>query len=144
MSRNQFRLLVVINQLLVLASFVVREITDRSLPPELRSYIGIDQSVLNPQSVMPLSDGPYWVGMAIVFIALIASFGLYLGKRWGRTLFLLMSVAALLSTLLTEVYIDAGWTVFVSYLLSVTDGMILGLAYFSHIRRMFHDPEYVE
>lgn len=143
MSRNQFRLLVVINQLFVLAGFLVREVTDSSLPPELRGYLGIDQSVLNTQPIIPLDDGLYWLAMAIVFIAFIASFGLYFGKRWGRMLFLLTAVAALLTTLLTDVYIDSGWTVAVSYLVGITDGMILGLVYFSHLRRMFQDPEYV-
>ena len=143
MTRNQFRLLVVINQLLILASIMVQEVTDRSLPPELRSYLGIDESVLNTQmtAVAPLSDVPYWLGTAIIVIGLVASFGLYLGKRWGRSLFFLTFVASLLVTLLTPVYIDTGWTVFVSYLVGITEGMILGLAYFSHVKRMFDNPE---
>ena len=131
------------NQLLILASMVVQEITDRSLPPEIRSYLGIDESVLNTQitSVTPLSDVPYWLGTAIIFIGVIAALGLYLGKRWGRTLFLLNWLAALLITLLTDFYVNTGWTAFVSYLVGTTDGMILGLAYFSHVKRMYENPE---
>lgn len=143
MSRNQFRLLVVINQLLLLATIVVQEITDPLLPPELRNYLGIDNSVLNTQitSVTPLSDVPYWVGTALIFVGLIASFGLYLGRRWGRSLYLLTFVASLSLTLLTEFYINTGWSAFVSYLVGTTEGMILGLAYFSHVKRMFDDPD---
>ena len=140
MSRNQFRFLVVINQLLILTAVVVQEITDRSLPPELKSYLGIDESVLTSEitRVTLLSDVPYWL---IILVGLIASFGLYLGKRWGRSLFLLTFVAALLVTLLTPVYINTGWTAFVSYLVGTTEGMILGLAYFSHVKRMFDNRE---
>lgn len=143
MSRNQFRLLVVLNQLLILASVVVQGVTDGSLPPELRSYLGIDESVLNAQitSVTPLTDVPYWLGNVILVAGLVAAFGLYLGKRWGRTLFLLTALTALLLTLLTPVYINTGWTAFVSYLVGTTEGMILGLAYFSHVKRMFDNPE---
>ena len=143
MSRNQFRLLVVMNQLLILASMVVQEITDRFLPPELRSYLGIDESVMNTQitGVTSLSDVPYWIGTAIILIGLVAALGLYLGKRWGRSVFLLNCLATLLVTLLTDFYVSTGWTSFVSYLVAITDGMILGLAYFSHVKRMFDKPE---
>lgn len=143
MSRNQFRLLVVLDQLLILASIVVQEVTDGSLPPELRSYLGIDESVLNAQitSVTPLTDVPYWLGNVILVVGLVAAFGLYLGKRWGRTLFLLTVLTTLLLTLLTPVYINTGWTAFVSYLVGTTEGMILGLAYFSHVKRMFDNPK---
>jgi hypothetical protein len=144
MSRNQFRLLVVVNQLLILLTIVVQDISDKSLPPELKSYFGMDESVLNTQvtSVSPLSDVPYWIGTALLFSGAVASVGLFLGKRWGRSLFLLTWLAMLLLTLSTEVYINTGWTSFVSYLVGTTDGMILGLVYFSHVKRIFeHSPE---
>ena len=55
MTRNQFRILVVLNQLLVLALVVVQEMFDQSLPPELRSDPGGGVSVMNPEtsSVVP-------------------------------------------------------------------------------------------
>lgn len=91
MSRNQFRLLVVINQLLIVGAVVVQEISDKSLPPELKNYLGIDDSVLNTQitSITPLSDVPYWFGTVLLFVGVIASVGLFFGKGWGRKLFLL-------------------------------------------------------
>lgn len=140
MSRNQFRLLVVINQLLLLATVLAQEVSDKSLPPELKSYLGIDQSVLNvpDASLTSFADVPFWL---LTLAGLVAAVGLYFGKRWGRTLFLLTCVAALVMTLLNDVHISTGWTSAVSYLVSITDGMILGLAYFSNVRRMFHDPE---
>ncbi len=143
MSRNQFRLLVVMNQLLIFGAVIVHEITEKSLPPELKNYLGIDESVLNMQitSVTPLSDVPYWFGTVLLFVGAIASVGLFWGKGWGRKLFLLNWVAMLMLTLATEVYINTGWTAFVSYLAGTTDGMILALVYFSHVKRMFENAK---
>jgi hypothetical protein len=143
MTRSQFRFLVVANQLLLLATIVVQQITDRWLPPELRAYFGIDESVLNVQitSITPFSDVPYWVGIVLIVTGVIGSIGMCFGKRWGRTLYLLTFIASLGSTLLTPFYLNTGTTVFVSYLVGTTEGMILGLAYFSHIRRLFVPAE---
>lgn len=143
MSRSQFRFLVVVNQLLLLTAIVVQEITSKWLAPEFRSYLGWDESVLNTQitSITPLSNVSDWLGTVIIATGVIASIGLCFGKRWGRTLYLLTFVASLLSTLLTEFYVTTGWAAFVSYLVGTTEGMIIGLAYFSHIRRTFQDEE---
>lgn len=143
MTRSQFRLLVVINQLLIFGAVAVQEVTDKSLPPELRSFLGIDTSVLDTQitSITPLSNVPYWVGTLLLFTGVIAAVGLCLGKRWGKTLYLLTALASLLGTLMTDFYINTGWTAFVSYMAGTTEGIILGLAYFSHIRRIFDVPE---
>jgi hypothetical protein len=143
MSRHQFRLLVVLNQFLIVAAIVVQEITDGSLPPELRSYLGIDESVLDTQivSVTPLSDVPYWLGIVVILMGLAASIGLCLGKRWGRSLFVVTFVVALVTTLFTDFYLNTGWTAFVSYLAGSTEGMIIALAYFSPVRRMFKRSE---
>lgn len=131
------------NQLLIFGAVVVQEISDKSLPPELKNYLGIDASVLNTQitSVTPLSDVPYWFGTVLLFVGVVASVGLFFGKGWGRKLFLLTWVAMLTLTLATEVYINTGWTAFVSYLAGTTDGMILGLIYFSHVKRMFENTQ---
>ena len=139
MTRSQFRLLVVLNQLLIIATIPVQEISDQALLPQLRT----GSSVFDQQGLPPLSDIPYWVGTAVIVIGFVAAIGLFFGKRWGRTLYLLVAVAALMSSFLTEVYVNTSWTGFMSYLVGATEGMILGLAYFSHIKRMFepHDTQ---
>ena len=139
MTRSQFRLLVVVNQLLLFGAIGVQEITDKSLPPELRTFFGIDDSVLTPQitSITPLTDLPYWVGTVLLMTGVVASIGLCFGKKWGRSLYLLTAIGSLVSTLLTDFYVNTGGTAFVSFLVGTTEGMILGVAYFSHIRRMF-------
>ena len=143
MSRSQFRFLVVLNQLLIIASLPVQEISEQSMMPQLRT----GNSVLNQQGLPPLTDIPYWVGTAIIVIGVVAAIGLCYGKRWGRTLYLMIAVAALMSSFLTDVYVNTSWTGFIAYLVGTTEGMIIGLAYFSHLKRMFEphtahlDPE---
>ena len=139
MSRHQFRLFVVIKQLLVFGSIIVDEISYTSLPPELRSYLGLDNSVLNAQitSVTPLSDVPYWLGWLSLLTGVVASVGLCLAQRWGRTLYLATFLLALFLTLTTEFYLASGASSFVYYLAGTTEGMIIALVYFSPVRRLF-------
>lgn len=114
MSRNQFRILVVLNQLLVLTWVVVQEMSDLSLPPELGSVRESDASVMNPSTSLIASAGDihYWFGNAILVIGLTASVGLFLGHRWGRTMFLFTWVATLFFSLAADIYVSTAWVVF--------------------------------
>ena len=138
MTRNQFRILVVLNQLLVLAAVVAQEMFEQSFG----SDHGPDVSVMNPETLTAVSSSyvQYWFGTATLVSGLIASVGLVFGQRWGRTLFLLTCVAALFFSLSTDIHISNGWSGSVSYLASLTDGAILALAYFSHVKRIFDKP----
>jgi hypothetical protein len=131
---------VILNQLFVLAALVVQKLTDRLLPPHLRNYVGGEESLFDTQIASSLSDVIYWL---VLLMGLIASAGLCLEKRWGRTLFVLTFVTALVNALLVDFYVDTGWTVFVSYLVGVTDGMIIALVYFSPVKRMFEKSRQV-
>jgi hypothetical protein len=139
MSRHQFRFLVVLNQLLILATFFVAELTFDSLPFDFRTYSGGGHSVLDNEFInLPsLSDIPYWLWMTAMLIGFVAAAGLCLGRRWGRTLYVVSLLIGFLIAPLTEFYLDSGWTVFVGGLAATTDGMILALIYFSPVRRMF-------
>ena len=140
MTRSQFRFLVVANQLFILASIAVPEITDPwMMPPELKAYLDMDASVLNVATTF--SDVPFWVARVNIAMGVIAAIGLCFGKRWGRTLYLLVFIASLITTFLWETFVSTPLTTFVSYLATITEGMILGLAYFSHIRRIFEPAE---
>ncbi len=79
-------MLVVINQLLALLGMFVQRITDPSLPPELKTYLGIDQSVLAPETSTSLTDISFWLPTVILVAGVIAALGLCFGKRWGRRL----------------------------------------------------------
>ena len=140
MTRSQFRLLVVANQFLILATLVVPAVTDQWLmPPELKAYFDIDASVLDLATALDYL--PFWVARAVIAVGIIAAIGLCYGKRWGRTLFLLTFIISLTTTFLSETFVSTAPTVFFSYLATVTEGMILALAYFSHIRRIFEPAE---
>ena len=143
MSRHQFRFLVVLNQLLILASVIVYELTESSIPPEIRAYFSFDQSVLDTEitNITPLTDVPYWLGTLSILMGFVASIGLCLGQRWGRSLYVITFLTAVLMTTLTEFYVSTGWSAFVGYFASTTEGMILALIYFSPIKRMFGKNE---
>ena len=143
MSRNQFRILVVLNQLLILATVVVQEMFEQSLPTELRSDPGTDVSVMNPETITAVTYNllQSWYGTAILVLGLTAAIGLFLGHRWGRTLFLLSCLGWLSFGFTSDIYFTNGWSSSVGYLAGTTDGAILALAYFSHVKRMFEKPK---
>lgn len=143
MTRNQFRILVVLNQLLLFAAVVAQERFDRSFQTEVTSDPGTDVSVMNPETITAVSFSYIqdWFGTALLVSGITASIGLFFGQRWGRTLFLLTCVATLFFPLNMGIYISDFWTGFFSYLASLTDGAVLGLAYFSHVKRIFDKPQ---
>lgn len=143
MSRRQFRLLVIFNQLLVFAGYAVRDITDAQLPPELLPYTFGDVSVFEGADGASFFSGQftYLLWRAIDVLTLAAAVGLCLGRKWGRTLYLACYVTSLFAVLLTPFYVSAHWPGFVFMLYGTTEGMILALAYFSHLRRMFERDE---
>ena len=143
MSRNQFRILVVLNQLLILATVVVQEMFEQSLPTELRSDQGTDVSVMNPEPITAVTYNllQSWYGTAILVLGLTAAIGLFFGQRWGRPVFLLSCLGWLSFGFTSEIYLSNGWSSSVGYLAAITDGAILGLAYFSHVKRMFEKPK---
>ena len=135
MSRHAFKLLVVGNQILLLAYTLLDEMT--------KNAFSEDESVFVTESSNwpPLSDVPYWLGWILLVTGLIAAVGLCLEKRWGRTLFAAMIVGVVISTPMTEFYVSWGWASLFAYLSSVTDGMIIALAYFSPVKRIFEPSE---
>ena len=137
MKRN-FQTLVVFHQFLIFGSLVVQSLTDSWMSPEMRSFLGIDLSVVGdtaeitaPSQMMAV----LWWGMTI--ISLLASVGVILFRRWGRTLFVVVSVLNLLLTPFGGIYIDVGWTVLVGSAAGIIEGMIISLMFFSPLRRLF-------
>ena len=135
MSRHAFKLLVVCNQIFVLAYTLLDAISNNALTE--------DESVFATENSNwpPLSDVPYWLGWILLATGLIAAVGLCLEQRWGRTLFVATILGVVISTPMTEFYVSWGWASVFGYLSSVTDGMIIALAYFSPVKRMFERLE---
>ena len=139
MTRQQFRLLVIANQLLLLAGYVVRDLTDVNLPPELQEYLVTSASVMDGTDTgLFFSDQNMFALWVVIDITGFAgAVGLCLGRRWGRTLYLACYLASLFAGLLVPFYASTHWPGFLFMLYGTTEGMILALAYFSHLRRMF-------
>ncbi len=145
MTKQQFRLLVVFNQLLLFGGYVVGDLSDAHLPPELQTQFVTGASVMDGSGGWPQTSEQYWywLYLAVNLATLAAAAGLCLGRRWGRTLFLACYVIALGLALLTPVHAGAAtnWANLTYSLYGTTEGMILALAYFSHLRRMFRRDE---
>lgn len=135
MSRQSFKLLVIVNQIIILAYSLISEMTV-TIPTEDESVFATANSTWPP-----LSDVPYWLGWFLVATGLIAAVGLCLEHRWGRTLFVLTFVTGVISTPLTEVWVSSGWSALFGYLAGATEGMVIALAYFSPVKRMFERAE---
>ena len=141
MSRHQFRFLVVANQLLSFGWWWVRDLSADAIPAELISYFEMDESVMG----VPAGDGMfagdllYNISIILTFLCVVAAVGLCLAHRWGRNLFFFCFVVELSLSPLTPFYISTGWRSLVGYLYTITQGMILALMYFSHLRRMFEN-----
>ena len=143
MSRQQFRLLVIANQLLLFAGYVVRDLTDVYLPPELQEYLFTGRSVMDGAEAGDFfsEQNVYALWVVIDIVGIAGAVGLCLGRRWGRTFYLACYVSTLFAGLLTPFHVSSRWPGFIFLLYGTTEGMILALAYFSHLRRMFRRDE---
>jgi hypothetical protein len=149
MSRHQFRILIVLNQFLAFGTYFVTDLTDNYLPPELQSYLGISESVLGGSGTKVENFSysaalPYWIGVFLLFLGIFAALGLWFGRKWGRFLFLAIFTTTFLLIPFTEVYISNRWSVLIANLWTLTDSIILTLAYFSHLRRMFEKTDRID
>lgn len=139
MTRHQFRLLVLFNQLCSFGWYLVEEAAQGAIPEDLKAVFGLDRSVLStPADYDPVyGDLPYTVFVGVTLLGAIGAAGLCLGRNWGRRLYVFCITCEVLLTPLAAYSIVTGWGGLVSYLYSITTGMVLALAYFSPVRRMF-------
>lgn len=136
-------MLVVLNVVLAFSATFVSHLAESSIPPELQSYFDSGVSVLEAEndSAFSLIYGWTAIYLSLDLLTVVAATGLCLGRRWGRTLFLLCFAVVVLLTPFHGISISAGgWTSVFGFLRDTTEGMILALAYFSHLRRMFERP----
>ena len=136
MLRRNFQILVAASQILTLGTVVVQYVTESSLPPELLGYLSDYETILIPDrlSIIELSTNiPFLVQ---TFLGILAAIGLILFRTWGRPVYLVYIAAELIITVLAGPYISTGWTVFVGYVSSIREGVILALMYFSPVRKM--------
>jgi hypothetical protein len=135
--RRNFQIIVAASQILAIGIIVVQYLTESSLPPELLGYLSDYETILIPDrfSITELlTNIPFLIQ---TLLGIIAAVGLILFRTWGRPVFLVYVGAELVITVLAGPYITTGWTAFVGYIYSLMEGVILGLIYFSPIRKMF-------
>jgi hypothetical protein len=137
MTPQQFRFLLVVNQLLMVGLHVVAGMTEELLPPELRAADTASVFDTAPPLVPVREQASNLYTAAVDFLTFVAAVGLFAGRRWGRALYLLCVAAMAASPFALPFYVSTWWDGLVGYLYAVTQGAILGLAYFSHLRRLF-------
>lgn len=133
MTRKNFRILLVLSWLLVIAGVVVSFVTESFPPPELQTYL---QRVENS----PLANGEIVlaiVDVAFIVLAVVLTVGLFLFKRWAKTLLPMSYALGLVLIPVNGPYIESGWVTTLFYLGSLVDGIILALVYFSPLREVF-------
>ena len=120
---------------------VVQSLTEGWLPPEIRNILGMESSVLDDAAGVAQGQFLPVLWWSVTVISVLASAGLILFRRWGRTLFVLVSVVSLVLTPFEALYVDVGLTVLVGSLACLIEGMIIALMFFSPLRKMFmHEP----
>ena len=130
MTRRQFRLLLIVNWLMVLVAIIVLFLTRRNLPPELRAYNeAFTQS--SPHTFFLIFDGL----SSILFI--VSYVGLYFFKKWARAVFVATYIITLLEVPLISAYVQTGWFYMMGAMLNVTTGMLIALMYFAPIKGAF-------
>jgi hypothetical protein len=133
MTKRGFKLLIIVKWVLFILIVVALLLTERFLPPELRSYNeGIRNSPATTEGWILLA-----VGTAFLLFGIVLSVGLFQFKKWAKQLLLLSYIIGILLILFSGPSIQTIWTEILSYMASLVDGMILALVYYSPVGEMF-------
>ncbi|HXI88375.1 MAG TPA: hypothetical protein VNO24_00040 [Blastocatellia bacterium] len=135
MTKQQFRVLIVLNWLLTIAAAIVFLSTRTSLPTELKTYLENQKSIGSSADSILL-----WIDVSLLVFAIAASIGLLLFKRWAKSVLLPVYFVSVLLIPTRAVYIDTGWSQLVFSLANMTGGMILALVFFSPLNVLFDSP----
>ena len=136
MTKQQFRILIVLNWLLTITAAIVFLSTRTSLPTELKTYLENQKSIGESTADSIL----LWVDVSLLVFAITVSIGLLLFKRWARSFLLPVYLFSVLLIPTRAVYIDTGWSQLVFSLANMTGGMILALVFFSPLSALFNSP----
>jgi len=133
MTQKNFRILLVLRWLLVIASVVASFATENSLPPELQSYLERVENApfANGEIVLAVVDGTF------VVFAVVLTVGLFRFRRWAKTLLPMSYILGLVLIPVNGPYVESGWVSMLFYLDSLVDGIILTLVYFSPLKESF-------
>ena len=133
MTWKNFRILLVLSWLLVIAGAVASFATENSLPPELQSYLARVENA-------PLANGEIVlavVDVTFIVFAVVLTVALFRFRRWAMTLLPVSYVLGFVLIPVNGPYVESGWVSILFYLGSLVDGIILALVYFTPLRESF-------
>lgn len=90
-----------------------------------------------------LLDGKYilYISLGSSILYLISYVGLFLFKGWGRTLFVFLITFELLMSPFLGLSIQSGFQVFFSYFLTLAQGILVSLLYFTSLKDVYKKVE---
>jgi hypothetical protein len=136
MSKQKFRFFLILNWLLIVAYSVVSMTTESLLPPEIISYLDAQADSFNTTDIVLIIVGVVY----LMYYYIVLYVGIFLFKKWAKTLLLPSYVISSLLVLLffnNEPMIETGWASFLGDIISLVEGIILVLVYLSPISRVF-------
>jgi hypothetical protein len=129
MSRALFRWVVAGSIALLIGSVVVLMAVGQSLPAELSAWADAEEN-----SEWTVLDT---FAAATAVVSVVASVGLLFFARWSRWAYAASTIAVTVATLFGGPSVSSAFEVFISELVLLLDGFIIGTAFFSDVRLSF-------
>ncbi|HEY5754510.1 MAG TPA: hypothetical protein VIU34_01745 [Steroidobacter sp.] len=129
MTKNQFRSLVGASIALSLLSAIASVAIAPALPPELELWV-----TRHTESNLDTLD---WFMVAVGTAYLAATTGLFFFARWSRALYAVCVVVLIVCWCFTGPSVTTALETATRDAISLLDGLIIGLVYFSDVRRHF-------
>ena len=136
--KRTLRILIVLNWVTAIAAGTVAGITSKYLPMELIAFQENQRQVTQLQWVVFVIEG------FLLLLSVINSIGLFLFRRWARSMLVPLYVLALLLLPSNAVYIQTGWTKMLFNLSYLVSGMIIAIVFFSPLAEAFNRGSAIE
>jgi hypothetical protein len=81
------------------------------------------------------------VRLPLITVWAISMYGLFTVRRWGPRLSVIATLLLIMSSPLSNYYLNSGWAVVFTQLSLITWGMVVALAYFSPLQAHFRGEE---
>jgi hypothetical protein len=133
LMKRIFRFLIVLNWVTAIAGVIVSFATQKYLPIELMHYL----EARRHQAITQFRMAVFLFDVVFLIVCIIDSIGLFLFRRWAKTLLVPLYVVAILMIPTNDVYIQTGWTKMMFSIGSVIGGMIVSLVFFSPLTEVF-------
>ena len=131
-AKRLLRILILVEIPVMVAIGVATYLSVPSLPDPLRNFLSVKDQI-SPDSTV--------IEVVALVAFLIANVGLYVFWSGARTFYFVVTLALQLSNLLLGPFVATGWTELFEATLTLLNGVILGVIYFSPIRDLFGRQE---